>query len=167
MGTTYSESPHIHGLAMDVMKQYHGKLLEAGVTVGVLLASDEDEDGFNQPALKRSGYPAAAKVQIASLADRARGIADVKLVVDEYAWEQLPEASRLALLDHELEHVVLVFDNKTGELKRDDLGRPKLKIQPHDFEVGVFISVAERHREAAVEVRELKRFRSEQMDLFG
>jgi hypothetical protein len=167
MGTTYNEAPAIHGLAMDVMRQYHPKLADAGVTAHVLLASNEDEDGFNQPALKRGGYPIAAKVQITSLVDRARGIADVKLVVDEYAWDQLPDASRLALLDHELEHVLLAIDNKTGLLKRDDLGRPKLKIQPHDFEVGVFVSVAERHREAAVEVRELRRFRSEQMELFG
>jgi hypothetical protein len=150
-----------------VINEHHGDLAKAGVTVHVLMATNENKAGEPIAALKQRGYPIAAQIQITSLADRNRGIADAKLTIDEFAWDRLPDASRIALLDHELEHLSLVYDSKTGQLKHDDLGRPKLRTRPHDFEVGFFNTAAQRHGAAAVEVQALRAFRCEQVELFG
>jgi hypothetical protein len=166
MPTTYEPADkQTAGLIAQVRKEHHPDLEGAGVTVSALFAQKFDKDGDELPALKKAGYPVAAMIQVTSLADRARGLRDAKLTICHYAWERLPEASRLALIDHELTHLQIVFD-KDGALDHDDLGRPKLKTRPHDYELTGFVEVAQRHGEAAVEVRALKAFRQEQLPLF-
>ena len=167
MAKTFTTDSEVEEMAAAAMRQYHPDLHGADVTLQVLMAAAVDKDGDDVPALKKNGLPAAALVKIASLEDRARGIPDVKILVDQYAWDRMPESSRTALLDHELEHVAIVVDKDTGKLKRDDLGRPRLRLRPHDWELTGFVAVAERHREAAVEVRALRAFKAEQFELFG
>lgn len=165
MGVTYELADEKTAeLVKRAMVLYHQRpvnnLVANLVTVQAIFARDVDADGVMSPAIKIRGYPAAAKIQVTSLEDRARGMADAKLTIDDYVWQGLPESRRLALLDHELEHLEIVMrTTKTGIMvARDDLGRTKLKIKPHDFELGFFASVAERHGEAAIEVREVQRF---------
>jgi hypothetical protein len=38
----------------------------------------------------------------------------------------------------------------------DDLGRPKLEIRPHDFQIGGFRSIAVRHGDNALEVIQVR-----------
>src|ERR1019366_9477538 len=68
----------------------------------------------------------------------------------------LSETRRLALLDHELTHLVLRCDE--DGLKHDDIGRPTFKIKQHDFDLGGFAEVVERHGEASVEALQFSRF---------
>lgn len=159
MGITYERaSDETQRLINRVLIEHHGELHDAGVRIDALMACKIDrETGEQSQALKDRNYPIAAKIQVTSYADRVRGIADAKLTIDAYAWSRLPETRREALIDHELEHLDVVID-KEGQIKRDDLGRPKLKIRPHDFELGWFTAVAERHGEAAIEVREIQHF---------
>ena len=53
-----------------------------------------DESGATRPWCRRSkqrGYPVAARIQITSLQDGARGIADAKLTIDDSVWRELSE----------------------------------------------------------------------------
>lgn len=160
MAVTYEPVPDmVRESVYGVMRECHAELTKAEVTVHGLFARDSDKE-TDEPiqAVKRAGYPAAAKISVTSLADRARGIADAKLVIDAFSWERLSEAQRLALIDHELEHLALKVDNETGEVKRDDLGRPKLGTRCHDFELGFFASIAERRGKVAIEASEVAAF---------
>lgn len=136
-----------------VAQQYHPELVEAGVTFAVLMA--ENEDG---PAVKVHGWPCAAKVKVNNLEQRTQGMADATITIDSEQWTLYSSAQCEALLDHELEHLVLAKD-KDGAVKRDDLNRPKLRCRPHDYELAGFVSVAKRHGREAVEVAEAKKFR--------
>jgi hypothetical protein len=126
------------------MEKYRPDLVEAGVTVEVLTAHGDP------PALKHHGYPAAAVIKVMSQPDRAAGSADVRLVIDAERWEEMNDARREALLDHELTHLELRRDQE-GKVRTDDCGRPKLGTRPHDFEVGGFDEVVQRHRADAPE----------------
>ena len=160
MAITYEPVPdEVRESVYRVMRECHTELTNAEVTVHGLFARDYDKE-TDEPiqAVKRAGYPAVAKISVTSLADRARGIADAKLVIDAFSWERRGEAQRLALIDHELEHLVLRVDDETGEVKRDDLGRPKLGTRRHDFELGFFAAVVERRGRAAIEASEAVAF---------
>jgi Putative phage metallopeptidase len=164
MGTTYElVNDDTHRLINRVLIEHHADLHRAGVTIQAMMASRIDkESGEIEQALKVRGYPCAAKIQITSYQDRVRGLPDVKLTIDEASWRELSVSRREALIDHELCHVMVAYD-ADGNVKRDDLGRPKLKSRAHDFELTWFTEVAERHGEAAIEVREVQRF----METYG
>lgn len=156
----------VHSLIKSVMGQHHLPLSREGVSVQAVFINDFDDDDEARPALKVHGVPAAAKIQVTPLVDRVRGIEDAKLTIDEYTWQRLNESARLALIDHELEHLQLVRDSKTGAVKHDDHRRPKLKLRVHDWTLAGFQSIVERHGESAIEFQELARFRAEQLPLF-
>ena len=154
MGTTYDSAPDdVMSLAASVTEQYHGHLAKAGVRVGYLMAANE-----NGPAVKLHGVACCAVVRIISLKDRASGLPDAQVVIDADHWRIAAEDVRRAMLDHELYHLELAKNKKTGALKYDDLGHPILKMRPHDFEVGWFHAMAERHGDASFEVRQAKSF---------
>lgn len=159
MGTTYELANDVTvRLIHAVLIKHHADLDREGVTIQALIATCIDkETGEVSQALRMRNYPIAAKIQVTSYQDRVRGIADVKLTIDDSTWRGLAATRREALIDHELTHCVLTRD-RDGFVKRDDLGRPKLHIRPHDFELGWFTEIAERHGEAAIEVREVQRF---------
>lgn len=138
-----------------VMQEHHRPLMDAGVTVDSLWAYasvDQNQDPAG-PALTLHGYPCAAIVRIINLKDRAKGLADTEVCIDATRWQVTPELSRVALIDHELEHIELVLD-KNGLLKRDDLGRPKLRMRKHDHQFGWFDSITRRHGEHALEYQQ-------------
>jgi hypothetical protein len=169
MGKTYEPAgKDVVALIVMMTDKHHSDLTENGVTVGALFCTSLDANGEAKPSLKRHGHAVAAQIQITSLADRARGLPDAKLTIDTAAWYSLPENARLALIDHELEHLRLDVDNK-GQPMADDIGRPKLKIRYHDWELGGFAAIVERHGESAVESMEIKRVRAqyEQLSLFA
>ena len=79
---------------------------------------------------------------------RAQGLPDASIVIDQDAWGDLSDQSRIALIDHELEHLERYLRAKNEPLE-DDLGRPKLKVKLHDWQLGGFRSISERHLEHA------------------
>lgn len=141
-----------------VMKEHHPDLVQAGVNVNVLV-SDK--------GVRHHGRDAYAKIKIANPEARAQLPVDAVLTIDGKAWNRLEEATQRALLDHELEHLVVSWEYlpwdpdsdddpsvERREPKLDEYDRPKLNMRSHDFEVGWFKSVAERHGEWSIERRQ-------------
>lgn len=159
--------PEVDKLIAVAIKDYHKELDAAGVTIHAVFARNFDGDGEPIAAVKAHGVAAAAKIQITSLVDRVRGIKDAKLTIDGHYWDRASESRRLALLDHELEHLTVQTDD--AGVKFDDAGRPKLRMRHHDWELTGFASVVERHGEASVEAQQFSYFQDEfgQLCLFG
>ncbi len=130
-----------------VLEDYHAELKDAGVRIGLLHAHarrDEETGEPLGPALKHHGYPAAAIVRIKSQRDRVAGSPDAVVEVDGDRWPDWTPQEKAALLDHELQHLSLAR-GKEGEILVDDCFRPKLKMRPHDFQLGIFEAVIDRH----------------------
>jgi len=179
MAVTYTVcGPEITDAIQAAMTEYHPKLIEAGVTVSALLAEKIDEEsGEVFDALFTRGQVVAAKISITSLEDRILGLSDAKLVINRKSWEGFSAFRRRALLDHELQHLELVPEERDGPhpvaldgmTRLDDARRPKLKLRHHDWEITGFAAVVERHGEASVEAAQFSAFedRYGQLCLFG
>ena len=139
---------------LDVMRRFHGDLTEAEVTVDVLWCDHGERDDTEQPALKLHGYPCAATIKRTAVKDRLLGMVDAVLTIDRSSWNNLDDDERLALLDHELRHLELVVD-KVCQVQADDAGRPKLRTRLHDWQLGGFHRIANRHGTKALEVQAL------------
>src|SRR2546428_395207 len=136
----------------DMIGKFHHELRDAEVTVQCLFAINHDDDG---PAVKApGGWPAYAVVRRVPLKQRVAGFKDAEITIDQAKWAELSEPQRDALIDHELEHLELVYDGAGPgtPVATDDWGRPKLRIRQHDWEVAGFKSIAERHPDAALEI---------------
>lgn len=136
-----------------VAAAYHRALADAELVVDVLEVrpkTDKNGDPVDEQPLKVGGYPCYATIQINGPKERGAGRGDVLLCVDAYRWPELSEAQQLAILDHELEHIVLVTD-ADGNAKYDDYDRPKLTTRLHDWQCGWFASVAKRHGVDSIE----------------
>jgi len=163
MGQTYTKADEgVRLVVASAMGDYHGDLVEAGVRVSTLMVAEYDEEsGDVLPTLKHQGYAAGATIKASSLKERALGIGDALLVIDTHTWDALDKAGRVALIDHELEHLQVLLDQGGGGAKVDDLGRPKLKLRLHDWQMGGFTSIARRHGLSAPEVQAVRACRSE------
>lgn len=160
MPTTYQQAPpEIVELVTEVAESFHPELCTEGVKYDLLMAYgpvDENTGCKTDDALKKNGIAAAAIVRVIGLRDRAKGCGDTEIAFDGDRWIDYSDAERRALIDHELTHLRL-SRNKADEAKRDDLGRPKLKLRPHDFEIGGFASVIHRHGRQALELQSLRK----------
>lgn len=144
----YEKCPgEVQDMLDDAMTRWHVELTEARVEVKPLFCRAYDRHGEAIPAIKISGQAVIAKIKIVSLEDRVRGLGDAKLLIDANRWERMGHNARLALLDHELEHLEIKGDDL------DDAGRPKLKIRHHDYMVAGFDAVAKRQGENSIEVQ--------------
>ena len=142
-----------------VLDSYHAPLRDAELIVQVLWAfavNDKNGDAAG-PALTHNGYPALAVFKILNLKDRTTRGADCEIVIDKVAWDELDERERVALIDHELTHCVLKVDSD-GKVVRDDLNRPKLRVRKHDFQIGWFDEIVQRHGEASQESIQARAF---------
>jgi hypothetical protein len=149
MSKIYSAAPS--GVAERVahlIKLFHPDLKDAGVKIDLLSVSDDDLEC--EDALKVRGYPAYACIRAIEIKGRTMGRGDAEIVIDESKWMRLSDATRDAILDHELEHIELQITKK-GRVKLDCAGRPKIKMRLHDVLYGHFISIAERHGKASIE----------------
>lgn len=155
MPTTYSlaDASDLKMLSA-AMARWHQDLHDAEVRVGVLMARNPDG-----PAVKAGGYPALAMVKVVPLKDRVRKSIDAEITIDAHEWGKLTPAQQLAVFDHELAHLRLAKpmgrdDDDNIRFGRDDLGRPKLKLVPADWNVGDgFAEIVLRHGHAAAEWR--------------
>ena len=138
-----------------VAAQYHGELTEHGVTFGALMVHPSEGDESGECVLKHQGYPAAATIRPTKARQRLNGLPDALIEIDWLTWKDLPEEGRVALIDHELEHLELARD-KDGNAKADDGGRPVLKTRRHDLVIGGFRSVIARHKAHALEFQQIR-----------
>ncbi len=130
------------------LKELRPDLAEVDVRVDVLMARptvDKHTGEPKGPALKLHGVPALAIVRITTTKDRVAGLADAIVYIDHDRWEDMPEVRRTALVHHELEHLQLACE-ADGTPKTDDACRPKLKMKPHDWDLGGFASTVERFK---------------------
>lgn len=131
-------------------EKYHQAL--DGVTICALFVfSDESEH-----VLEQSGYPKLAITKIVGVKERAAGLSDALIVIDRYSYSGLSPKAADAMIDHELYHLERVIDEKTERPKTDVVGRPKLQMRKHDWELGWFDEIAQRHGEYSIEVMQAK-----------
>jgi hypothetical protein len=171
MGITYDRSKEIESV-LDRALKWHPVLLACGVKIEVLEAAKTGKAGELKPALKCHGQQAAMLVRVVPLDRRVLGEGDALIIVDRLSWNEATLEQRLALLDHELEHIRVLaeyescagrsyvgWDPKEGTITQapmlDDHGRPRLKIRLHDYDLGGFRSVIERHKQNSLESRQV------------
>lgn len=142
------------------LTSWHPDLELVGIRIGVVFVWPAiNADGLViGPALKYAGAMAAAKTQICRHAIRALTGLDVVIQIAADIWASLAKPSRLALLDHELEHLVVVRDND-GKIRTHNDGRPRLVTRPDDWVLTGFQSVVERQGAHALEVLTLLNLR--------
>jgi len=165
--STYQKAPsEVKELAEDVMKEFpsYKDLLEAKVKIDFLFAfADVGEDGEpTGDAITKHGIRALGVCRKIGIKDRVMGRGDVEILLDGDWWESATNGRRRALLDHEMHHILISTDSD-GEVIRDDLKRPKIKMRKHDVEVGWFALVAGRHGSNSLELEQAKAV----MDSYG
>lgn len=143
-------TPETLSLLSSVMEEYYPDLIKNNVTVDVTMAYAKEGE-----PLKAGGYPALAYIKITSLKHRIKGLKDCEITIDGQIWETLTEAQQKAVVDHELHHVIVTTD-KEGNTKIDDAGRAKLRLRRHDYQLGWFREVANRHGENSTECYQAK-----------
>jgi hypothetical protein len=140
MPTTYTlADADVKDLLARPIARRFPRLAGAEVRVGVLMARNPD----GHP-LKRGGYPVLAMIRPVPLKDRLTKGYDAELVVDAADYERLRPRQRESLLAHELRHLDTVDrvkdrgdeDDDRVTWKTDDLGRPKLRGVPGDWNAG-------------------------------
>ena len=176
MGKTFARAPEtvmsrIRQLAEDFHKD--DMFIEGGdkgsppirVTVEAFLVfGPRNKDGIQTgPALMVHGCPAAACIRGSKLEERVAGRADAIIHIDGDRVKHWPVATLMAVLDHELQHIELEKNAATGVPVLDDVGRPKIKMRPHDHDFGWFDVIAKRHGSAAVEVCQASVFAGEEL----
>ena len=134
-----------------VMKENHGDLHAAGVTITALIARSEEG-----PALKVGGKEALGCIRVTKLTERTLGLGDALMIIDGESMIAWSSKRLQAVIDHELRHLMLAKNKKTGQIQLDDEGRPKLRIRPHDFEFGWFARTAELYGEESYEVSQAR-----------
>jgi hypothetical protein len=134
-----------------VMQENHGDLHAAGVTITALIARSEEG-----PALKVGGKEALGCIRVTKLTERTLGLGDALMILDGESMIAWSSKRLQAVIDHELRHLMLAKNKKTGEIQLDDEGRPKLRIRPHDFEFGWFARTAELYGEESYEVSQAR-----------
>lgn len=145
----------VNAMADELLCEFatHQPLLDAKVKIDFVFAFPDYDEDSGEPindALRKNGCKALGICRKLALKDRALGRGDAEISLDGEWWRQSDNSERRALLDHELHHLD-VKRNKDGTAQRDDLGRPILKLRPHDHEFGWFEVIAARHGVASQE----------------
>lgn len=151
MGKIYEKAEDGDCIILDkVMSEFHGDIKDADVKVG-LINVFQDDDHQDKPVLTKSGAKCSACIKVVGLKDRLVKGYDVEILLDGDYWKQITAKQRVAILDHELEHLRLTVNRKTGKVKMDSLNRPKLRMIPDDIQFWGFSKIAERHHENSQE----------------
>lgn len=149
MSKTYTKNTDAEPIIRSLTQKHYPDLAKAEVTFQVL----ECEGG-----VKLHGRDVTDVVKVLKLEDRASGSEDVRIVLDADEWETASKNRRTAILDHALAHLEVVRDKKSDKIKLDDVGRPRIRIRQHDFELGGFYDVVRRHKEQSVEAQHIAYF---------
>jgi Putative phage metallopeptidase len=153
MPATYDPGDsEINGRIKTIIDEYFADLKEAGVKVKVLFAASDEP-----PAVKHQGYAASAMIRINNLRERTLGNGDALMIVDKKAYDELTsDRDRDALMHHELHHLIVKRDKEGNDILKDDLGRPRLGMRKHDFQVGWFAETARIFGKNSPEVRQAR-----------
>lgn len=160
----YERAPkEINELAAEILCKYdtHKPLLDFKVRIDYIIAL---KDGEGDYAIKWHGSRAYGLARILGLKDRAMGRGDAEILIDGDWRKEASEKEMAALLDHELHHLEVQVEN--GKMKRDALARPKLKMRKHDFQVGWFHVIAQRHKGASIEYQQANHLLAEAGQLY-
>lgn len=163
----YQKAPtEVKEMAEAIMNEHitYKDVLEAKVRIDFIFAYAETSDGGDAKghALTKHGIRALGITRKIGIKDRVMGRGDCEVAIDGDWWDEATPLRRKALLDHELHHIELRYDDD-GVVLRDDLKRPKLKLRKHDVEVGWFAAVAARNGSASLEIEQAKAV----MDSYG
>lgn len=107
---------------------------------------ETDRDAKPYKPLMFRGRPRAATASLVPSKWRRLYGDDGLVTFDAMVWDSLSDPQRVALVHHELLHFDAIEDD-------DATGRPKVKLRPHDFEVGGFHDVIADHGPHAMEFR--------------
>lgn len=155
--------PEVHQMAREILEAYHPQL-KMGIdtdgnaeypTICILMASGAPN---GESSVVLHGYDCAAVIKVIAYDQRVDHRRDAEIKIDQRTWDEITEPQQRALLDHEITHLELVIDDKTGVVKTDDSGRPRLRLRIHDWQCGGFRSIAQRYGTDALEVIEARRF---------
>jgi hypothetical protein len=130
------------------------RLHDVNIAVLSAHASRDEDDEPRGEALASRGRPILGMIRIMSTEDRAAGNADVRVILNGDRWGQISAPMQRGVIDDCLTQIMVLQDD--SGIKRDDLGRPKLRRRPWDFEHCGFHEVAERHGASSVEVHNFK-----------
>jgi hypothetical protein len=61
-------------------------------------------------------------------------VPEVILVVDEELWKEMPDPAKIALVHHELSHIIQKETERGGPSFSKETGRPALELKDHDVE---------------------------------
>ena len=134
MGTQYTKAPQVEKIAEELIPQFHPHLKDVRIEYvfidKVPLKGGSEIWGSMRKISSLPAYFAASED------DKLDGYAEpfFAMIISSPIWENLPEAKRRALVDHELCH---------AKVEEDKDGNPKLKIAPHDLEE--FTEIVKRH----------------------
>jgi hypothetical protein len=133
---------------------HRDRLKDVSIAVLSARASRDEDDEPRGEALASRGRPILGMIRIMSTEDRAAGNADVRVVLNGDRWGQISGPMQMGVIDDCLTQIMVLKEDDV--IKRDDLGRPKLRRRPWDFEHCGFHEVAERHGSHSVEVHNFK-----------
>lgn len=119
-------------LLKQVRKESHDHISEALVALAWRHRVKSDKDGILKlgQCLKNSGV------------HREFAEYDFIIVLNKMAWDAFAKPQKLALLDHELCHI-MPSEDKNGEHQQDDRGRKLFRARRHDIEE--FSEIVKRH----------------------
>lgn len=154
-------SQEVLDMSESIIAKHHKELDALGVTIDFVFAyADENEEGEKTgPAIVHNGYPADGLCKKQPLLNRLLGTADALILLDGDRWDNRSEEEQAALLDHEINHLE-VAHKADGEVIRDKVNRPKLKMRLHDVQAGWFEVIAKRHGMASGEVQQAQQIAS-------
>lgn len=144
MPTTYKKADEtVTNLAAELIAEFptHESLTENRVRIDYVFAYGERDEVTGDvigDALKHHGVKALGIAKKLSLKERGLGRGDAEICLDADWWVTAEHEERRALLDHELHHFAATS-------KRDEMGRPVLKMRKHDYDFGWFAVIAHRH----------------------
>lgn len=147
MPTYEPANDEVLSMANAILNRYesHAPLMKNEVKFDFVFAHPTvDEKGVaTGDAIKKHGHKALGLCRVINLKDRTMGRGDVEILLDSEWWNNASEKEQIALLDHELHHAEVKV--KDGQVKRDNLGRPLIRLRKHDVEIGWFDIIALRH----------------------
>lgn len=146
-----------HKLLRQVIKECYPDITKADVKFDLLFvyAERDKDDNPKGPALKLHGVACAATIKKTNVIDRVCGRRDVLIQLDGDHWkDELTIDERIALVDHELCHIVLEKAEDETFIK-DGAGRPIIELRNHDFDIGGFHEVIVRRGRAALEAQDI------------
>lgn len=102
-------------LAKSLISKYHTSLVNAKIAYL-----------FRNKPMKKAGREVAATAEKISAKNKVLSNYDFIITISYEAWKGMQDAVKIAVLDHELSHLFIEDDEKTGE--------PKFTLLPHTVE---------------------------------